>query len=309
MTVRRFSKHGCAGLFLALVLWPAVAFPQDANIDVRGGFLSDSLKIGERTGYYLAVRYPSTSNVLFPDSTHEFTPFEYEAKKYFLTHTRDGVSHDSTIYYLTTFEVDRVQSLSMPVYVTHESDCTVMHSPLDSVLITQFVAQVPDTIPTPQLPLRESVAYEEVSYNFNVVLLLVLFTLLIATALVVWAIFGRRIVQYFRLRKLRKAHETFLERYNGLLDPLRSDFSLSTTESALATWKRYMEQLESRPYTKLTTRETQRLIRQSEVTQQLSHIDRAIYGSDTSVIAPLENLRQFADEQFQRKVKEVQHGK
>lgn len=311
MTVVGFSKQRqavSAVLLFTIVFWPAAVFAQDAEVEVRSGFLADSLKIGERTGFYLSARYPSQSNILFPDSSHGFAPFEYEAKEYFITQTQNGISRDSTIYYLTTFEVDRIQHLSLPVYIVQESDCTIVHSPPDSVLITQFVAQVPDTVSTPELPLRENVAYEKVRYNLNVILLLAVLTILIALALVIWAVFGRRITQYFKLRKLQKAHNAFLERYNALLVPLQSGFSLPATESALATWKKYMEELESKPYTKLTTRETQRLIRQPAVTQDLSHIDRAIYGNDTSVIAPLENLRRFADEQFQQKVKEVQHG-
>jgi hypothetical protein len=89
---------------------------------------------------------------------------------------------------------------------------------------------------------------------------------------------------------------------------LKTTFTTPTTESALAAWKRYMEQLESRPYTKLTTRETLRLIKEPALTEHLSRIDKAIYGHNTSVIESLENLKTFAEQQFKRKLKEVQHG-
>src|SRR5687767_4457976 len=114
--------------------FPTFVAAQD--MQVSGGFLSDSLKIGEQTAFYLSARYPSNMTILFPDSTHSFSPFEYQYKEYFLTETKDGVSRDSAVYFLTTFEVDRVQSLQLPVYVVQPSDCTVVQSRADSVLIT-----------------------------------------------------------------------------------------------------------------------------------------------------------------------------
>ena len=42
--------------------------------------------------------------------------------------------------------------------------------------------------------------------------------------------------------------------------------------------------------------------------QALSRIDQAIYGHPATVVESLENLKRFADQQFQRKLKEVQHG-
>ncbi|MDQ2657109.1 MAG: hypothetical protein M3Y60_06780 [Bacteroidota bacterium] len=297
-----------AGIWLALVLTGSALFAQDVDVDVRGGFLSDSLKIGERTAYYVSAHYPSELNVLFPDSTHGFTPFEYDNKEYFLTETADGISVDSTVYYVTTFEVDRVQYLSLPVYVTHGSDCTVFHTGVDSVLITQFVAHVPDTIATAELPLRATTTYQKVFYNINVWMLVIIAAAVLILLLVGWILFGKKIRRYFATKKLLKNHTAFLDRYNAVVRQLSARFSPPATESALVTWKRYMEQLESRPYTKLTTKETQGLLGEPAITNDLSQIDRAIYGHNTQVVDSLENLKKFADQQFRRKLKEVQHG-
>jgi hypothetical protein len=87
------------------------------TIDTKGGFLSDSLKIGEETAFYLSSRYPSEFTVLFPDSTYSFAPFEYSRKVYFPTRTKNGQSVDSTVYYLSTFEIDSIQTLSLPSFI------------------------------------------------------------------------------------------------------------------------------------------------------------------------------------------------
>ncbi len=296
---------------LSALVWmiiPVLTQAQAQDVSVRGGFLSDSLKIGEQTAFYLSARYPTNLNILFPDSTHGFTPFEYEDKEYFPTETTAGISADSAVYYLTTFEIDRVQLLQLPVYIVNTSDCTAVYSAPDSVLITQFVAAVPDTVAAEQLPLKMNTAYQKVFRDFNTWMLIIILTILLALVLVVWIVFGKRIQKYFALKRLQRNHASFQNAFDVFLAQLRSAFSPPATESALFTWKKYMEQLESRPYTKLTTRETLHLVGKPELTEPLSRIDQAIYGHPATVVESLENLKRFADQQFQRKLKEVQHG-
>ncbi|MEX1238264.1 MAG: hypothetical protein WEB30_01050 [Cyclobacteriaceae bacterium] len=288
-------------------LFPHFASAQE-EVKVRGGFLTDSMKIGEQTAFYLTAKYPSSLTILFPDSTHTFAPFEYQKKEYFMTETTDGISVDSTLYFLTTFEIDRVQSLRLPVYVVHARDCTIIRTSPDTVLITQLVAHVPDTVSADQLPLKMNTAYEEVEYDFNFWMMVIIISVVIAVAVIVWLLFGKRIQRHLRAKRMRRTHAQFSERYNALLAQLQKTFSTLTTESALATWKKYMEQLESRPYTKLTTRETLRIVKEPALTESLSRVDNAIYGHETTVIDSLVNLKKFADRQFHRKIKEVQHG-
>lgn len=295
-----------AGVLIIFYFLNSSAFAQ--KVQVRAGFLADSMKIGEQTGYYLAAAHPKNTTVLFPDSTHAFAPFEFEEKQYFPTRTATGISIDSAVYYLTTFEVQRVQKLSLPVYVVQARDCTVVASPVDSVLITQLVAHVPDSVSAANLPLRVNTAYEKVHYSWNFWLIVIMVSILVVAAVAVWLIFGKKIKRYFRARRLQKNHRAFLDRYNSLLAELKTAYSAFTTESALAAWKKYMEQLESRPYTKWTTRETVILIREPALREDLGMIDKAIYGHDTTVIPPLENLKNFADQKFRKKIKEVEHG-
>lgn len=308
MSVKGLFRGSKAGFYIAcFIVLPSLVFAQE-EARVRGGFLSDSLKIGEQTAFYLAVHYPSRLTVLFPDSTHGFSPFEYLSREYFNTETTEGISADSAVYYLTTFEVDRVQYLRLPVYVVQDGDSTVQHTGMDSVLVTQLVATVPDTVSVEQLPLKMNAAYQKVHYNFNLWMMVIIVSVVLALVVVGWLLFGKKIQRYFRAKRLRKNHLQFLERYNSLLAQIKITFSTPATESALAAWKKYMEQLEARPYTKLTTRETLRLVKEPALTEPLSRIDKAIYGHETSVVDSLENLKMFAVQQFRRKMKEVKHG-
>lgn len=282
------------------------AWAQD--VKVRGGFLSDSLMIGEQTAFYLSAHYSSDLNVLFPDSTFDFKPFEYQKRNYFATRTEDGVSADSAVYYFTTFEVDRAQYLELPVFVVQAQDCTVFQSPRDSVLITQLVAHVPDTVSADKLPLKMNTAYQKVFFQFNFWILLIIAAVLIVAGVVVWIFYGKKIRAYFLAKRLRRKHFQFVNTYNIMLAQLQSTFSAITTETALSSWKKYMEQLEARPYTKLTTKETFGLIHDEGLANNLRTIDRAIYGHDTSVVGALQSLKTFADQQFAKKLMEVKHG-
>jgi hypothetical protein len=285
-------------------MWPLLA----QEVTVRGGFFLDSLKIGDQTGFYLTAKYPSKLNIIFPDSTYNFSPFEYERKRYFPTQTIQGESYDSVVYYLSTFEVDRVQTLSLPVFQLNPQDCTKFTSPQDTILLMELVKNLPDTLTAENLPLRVNTIYENVSYLFNYPILIISIAVLLVGSIIVWFVFGKKIIQHFRLKKMLKAHQKFLDTYSAEVDAIKTAFSAVTTESALSLWKKYMENLEARPYTKLTTRETMQLENNDVLGRNLHAIDGAIYGHSTAVIESLENLKQFADQRFSKKLEEVKHG-
>lgn len=303
------SGHSVAGTILSIILICIIFRPGHAQeIKVNGGFLSDSLQIGEQTAFYLSAHYSSELNVLFPDTTFAFTPFEFQKRNFFPTQTEDGVSVDSVVYYLTTFEVDRIQYLDLPVFLVQPQDCTVVQSPRDSVLITQLVAQVPDSLSAEKLPLKMNTAYQEVPLQLNFWIAIIILAVIIVAAVIAWIFFGKKINAWFMARKLKRKHSKFLEAYNAIVGQLRSGFSSIATESALSTWKKYMEQLESRPYTKLTTRETLHLVNDEALAKTLSNVDRAIYGHNTTVIDSLETLKSIADQRFTKKLEEVTNG-
>lgn len=278
------------------------------DVTVRAGFFKDSLRVGDQTGFFLAAEYPSDLNILFPDSTYSFVPFEYERRKYFPTETSDGKSYDSVVYYLSTFEIDRIQSLNLPVYRLNAMDCTSYYSPRDSILLTSLVQNVPDTIPAQDLPLKVNVAYQNVLYLFNYPIFVLVTVVVLVLVITGWLFFGKRILKHFRIKRMQKAHQKFLDAYNTSLESIKHTFSSITTESALSHWKKYMEQLESRPYTKLTTRETLLLEKDEQLGRNLHAVDGAIYGHNTSVMEPLEQLKKTADQRFTQKLEEVRHG-
>ena len=292
---------------ISLSFLSQASFAQE--IKVRGGFLKDSVQIGEPVGYYLSAAYPQSLTVLFPDSTFTFTPFEYNSKRITPTSTANGISRDSIVYYLSTFEVDKVQILSLPVFVTSAKDCTAYESVGDSVYLIELVkALPPDTLQAQNLPLKANTLYEKVFTQFNYIILGIIIGILIIAAIVVWIVFGKRIIKYFKMKNLQKSHLKFIESFTSQFQQLNALFSPEKTESTVSIWKKYLEQLEQRPYTKLTSRETVALESHQKLDISLKRIDRAIYGNQTSVIEPLEELKQFAEERFQKKLEQIKNG-
>lgn len=292
----------CLSLFAGMVS----AYAQDVR--VQSGFLTDSLGIGEEGGYYLTARYPSALNILFPDSTYNFAPFEYVRKVYFTTKSQNGQSYDSAVYYLTTFEIDKKQTLSLPVSQFNDMDTTLYASPRDTVRLIELVKNLPDTLAVQNLPLKTNTAYQLVPLLFNYPILMIVLAVLLVAALIAWLVFGKRIRKHYRIKRMEKAYQKFIGVFSSQVEEIRQSFSPVRTEHALVEWKRYMEHLESRPYTKLTARETMRLEDNETLGSNLHSIDGAIYGHNTSVVEPLENLKTFAHQRFAKKLEEVKHG-
>jgi hypothetical protein len=296
-----------SGWLILLLCSYTFSFAQE--VKVHGGFLSDSVKIGQETAFYLSARYPEKQTVLFPDSSFAFTPFEYQRKKYFPTDTKAGVSYDSAVYFISTYELDHAQFLALPVYLVNERDCTMYTSTLDSVLLIQLAKNVADTVSVQNLPLQANTNYHNVHFQLNYLIAVIAGAILIIMGIVIWIIFGKRISNYFRAKKLQKKHGDFVAAFTSITEQIQKTFSPSTTEAAVSMWKKYLEQLERKPYTKLTTRETFLLQKDEVLGNNLRNIDKAIYGHATTVTDSLQYLRKVADERFTKKLDEVKHGK
>jgi hypothetical protein len=195
------------------------------DVKVSAGFFADSITVGDKTSFYLTARYPRNVTVLFPDSTYAFAPFEFEAKRYFPTTTSDNVSYDSVIYTLSTFEIDRVQRLSLPVFEITDLDSVRHFSSADSVLLTPLVTMSLDTIPVDQLPLKLNVAYQRLSTIFNYPVVLIIVSVVILLCAVGWFIFGKKIIRHFRAKRMIKFHQKFLASYSALVASVKNTFS------------------------------------------------------------------------------------
>jgi hypothetical protein len=289
-----------------LLVWHSAVGQKGAI--VNGAFEKNRAGIGEIIPYSLTARYPEGQQVLFPDSNYSFKPFEYSSKKYFTTRTKDHNSLDSVVYYLTTFEIDSLQQLKLPVFVLQEKDCVAIFSMPDTLALNFQVASVPDSVSVEKLPLKTNTAYQKVNWILNYPIIVAIVVLLVVALIIVWVVFGKRIRRHFAIRRLNREYKEFMARFNDALDKLSTGFSSRIAEEALIVWKNYMENLEQYPYTKSTSREIIRRVSDGNLDQALKSIDRGIYGGFSSTVEPFRFLQTYSQQRFEKKEAEVKNG-
>lgn len=263
-----------------------MTFVAAQDIKPTGYFLKDSVKIGELVPYSLSYKDKKNRPVIFPDSLYDFSPFELLDKSYFDTHSDSINSIDSAVYYLATFEIDTVQSLSLPVFVFTGNDSIPIFSEKDSIILNQVVTQMPDSV-----NLSETRAFQPVSRQFNYPYWIIALILLSVIALVVAIIWGKEIAKRIKLYRLMKKLEKFKVEFDQEIENISSETEKTKIESLLKFWKSYMESLEQIPYTKLTTKEINQIQNNSSLEETLKSIDRNIYS--TLAVTTLQNDFEF----------------
>lgn len=294
-------------VYLIVLLVIAVAAPAQ-EVKVHAHFNEDSVRIGVPLQFTLIAEYPSHYQVLFPDSTFNFEPFEFQSKRFVPTKTTNNKSYDSVIYTLVSFEIDPVQILRLPVFQVQKSDSLVYETNADTVFFSTLVAAVPDSLALNQLPLKTNTTYHKVRWILNYPLLLIGSGILLLTAVIVWIVFGKRIRKHFVLKRLLKKHSVFISDFDQIVKTLHQTFHPEVAEKTITLWKKYMEDLSARPYTKYTSKEIREL-EKGELTQALHAVDRMIYARmQPENLSAFDQLKSFTINQYNQKVQEVKHG-
>lgn len=294
--------------FISLILISS-SLVNAQEVNVRGRFLSDSIKIGEQIPYSLTARYPSSLNLVFPDSTYSFAPFEIQKKKYFPTKSKNNISYDSAVYFLTTFEIDSIQTLALPIFSIQAKDCTAFYASPDTIFLKQLIKVVPDSIAAQELPLKTNTAYQNVKWLLNYWVIIIVAGILLVSIIIVWIVFGKRIKKYFLLRRLQRRHDSFLQRFSKATELLHSGFTVKHAENILVVWKGYMEDLMAQPFTTATSREIMLREKDETLGKALQSVDRMIYkSSDAYSEEAIASLNQYAQQRFINKMEEIKHG-
>lgn len=263
---------GKFSLFLLGLLVMSMSYSQ--QVVVKGGFVEDSLKIGQDIHFWLSAHYPEKIDLILPDTTFNFQPFEFSGKTYFPGKISDSVVIDSAVYTLQSFEIDAIQLLSLPVFVLNTAGDTLrIASNTDSIIFTTLVPVVTDST-----RLKTNLAYQDVSRQFNFPLLWIILGVLAVIAIAVLLIFGKKIRKRWFLRKLGKRYATFSAQLSAAIDQLKKAPEQQLAEHTLSLWKNFMETLENKPFSRYTTKEIMALDYTDELNATLKNIDRCVYG-------------------------------
>lgn len=275
------------------------------QITSQGTFASDSFKIGEPVKYVLTAKYPKTRELIFPDSSFSYFPFEYLSRTYFSTTADSMFAFDSVIYELTSFEIDKIQQLDLPVFLLTSNDSIEIKTPADSIYLTELIPVVYDS-----MELKPNTSFLDVPFAINYPYLTIGGVVLLVLALAVYLIFGKSIRKKLLIRRLRKDFEKFTASFDQGINDIKKHTGPQVTEHTVAVWKRYMERLEDRPYTKLTTKEILASGLEDKLKDSLKGIDRNIYGHQDiqDLHRNFEVLEDFTQERYQRRINEVKNG-
>lgn len=300
LDINKIVRH-----YLILLLFLGVNLGADAQqLKPEGFFLQDSFKLGKPVPYSLSLRYPSELNVIFPDTTYNFAPFELSYRDYFYTQSDSATSFDSVVYYLRTFQLDTVQQLTLPVYVVKNGDSTAMYASIDSLIFDQVITVMPDT-----LNLQPTSYFHEVTREFNYPYAVAITLAVIVVLAIIAGVFGGNIRRALRLRKLKRDHRKYLAKYYALLDRSNGE-GKNRSEEILITWKQYLEKLERAPYTKQTTKEILASHPDAKLREALRSIDRDIYAGQSSknIEEQYRSLLEYSINTFRNKVEAIKHG-
>jgi hypothetical protein len=289
-----------SGLYKLILL--IVLAPFFAGAQVQGVFLQDSIKIGEPVKYALSFSHTPETEILMPDSSFSYFPFEFIRKENFPTRTSKNISKDSTIYFLRTFETNKFQKLSLPVFILGNGDSTFKYPPEDTIYFKEMVRSLSDN-----LLLKESTQFlpvkKDFNYPYNITFAIGGITAIMISILTL----GKPARRRYRLFIIRRIHKNFIKNYTHLENDFIISKNKSSIEQALYLWKTYISRLENKPVNSFTTTELISLYNIEDLKVGLQTIDKAIYGGliTTETESALKRLRKFSEKIFRKKKKEI----
>lgn len=127
----------CMGLQRAfihtLILFCLPSFVKSQEVKASLSFLVDTTAVGKPIGLRVAVAHPKEMAVIFPGRKKQFAPFEYVTREAVPTRTFGGISYDTAIYQLRTFELEEFQSLQLPIGYVLRGDTFEARTGTDSI--------------------------------------------------------------------------------------------------------------------------------------------------------------------------------
>jgi hypothetical protein len=205
---------------------------------------------------------------------------------------------------LSTFEVDPIQYLALPIYLIIEGDSSEIKAEADSVFLRELVEVAADTV-----QVKESMGFENVGREFNYPYLFIAIGILVFLMALVVLLFGKQIRQRIKLYRLSKEYQSFSVKFKEAIDQIERQPTGELAEKALNTWKVYLERLQNIPYSKLTSKEILRTQTGGRLKEALTGVDRLIYGgkANEDLSRLYYELEDFASEQYHSKVEEIQN--
>jgi hypothetical protein len=272
-------------------------------VQVSGYFTKDSARLGERVGYVLKASYPQSAQLIFPDSTFDFSPFVFLEKKTFVSATTEGITQDSSVYFLSNFSLEPSSYLALPVFELNRYD-SITHYTTDAELKLKLNL---DSIPE-QLQFKENNVYQPLDKPFNWFVFSAIIGGILLVVGILFFVFAERIKRLFRKNRERLRWIQFERKWKKLSDLLQQQPNQSTADEAVGLWKGYLEHLRSQPIQEWTSSEIAAALDDKEVFKALRSIDMIIYaGAEGDTSAATTYLLEVAKANYRTTLNQIKH--
>jgi hypothetical protein len=292
------------GRFFLFILFLVASIQVSAQkVQVSGYFTKDSARLGERVGYVLKASYPQSAQLIFPDSTYDFSPFVFLEKKTFVSATTEGITQDSSVYFLSNFSLEPSSYLALPVFELNRYD-SITHYTTDAELKLKLNL---DSIPE-QLQFKENNVYQPLDKPFNWFVFSAIIGGILLVVGILYFVFAERIKRLFRKNRERLRWIQFERKWKKLSDLLQQQPNQSTADEAVGLWKGYLEHLRSQPIQEWTSSEIAAALDDKEVFKALRTIDMIIYaGVEGDTSAATSYLLEVAKTNYRTTLNQITH--
>ena len=292
------------GRFFLFILFLIASIQVPAQkVQVSGYFTKDSARLGERVGYVLKASYPQSAQLIFPDSTFDFSPFVFLEKKTFVSATTEGITQDSSVYFLSNFSLEPSSYLALPVFELNRYD-SITHYTTDAELKLKLNL---DSIPE-QLQFKENNVYQPLDKPFNWFVFSAIIGGILLVVGILFFVFAERIKRLFRKNRERLRWIQFERKWKKLSDLLQQQPNQSTADEAVGLWKGYLEHLRSQPIQEWTSSEIAAALDDKEVFKALRTIDMIIYaGAEGDTSAATSYLLEVAKTNYRTTLNQITH--
>ncbi|MFC5625327.1 hypothetical protein [Algoriphagus winogradskyi] len=286
---------------LLFLLIPYLSNAQQVKVD--GYFMQDSAKIGERVGYVLKATYSESTQIIFPDSTFDFSPMVLLEKKTYISYTQDSITQDSTVYFVSNFSLDPTSYLTLPVYELARYD-SVVHYPMEAELKLKLTL---DSIPE-QLVFQQNNIYQSLEKSFNWIIIGIILGGVLLLLGVIYFLFADKFQEYWKERREKRRWEQFEKRWKTQTALLTKAPSIESADEVIGLWKGYMESITHLPIKEWTSSEIGERLDNLEIFKALRAIDLIIYAGESSESEEATSyLLEVAREKYQEKQTKIKH--
>jgi hypothetical protein len=288
-------------LILGLLPWSLLA--QEYNPEVRVS--KDRIKLGEQFTVTLILEHSPTAEIVFPDSTYNFSPLELIEKKAFTTKTSNNISVDSVFYLFTCFE-DQNISFKLPIFEYKNGEKNIFYTP-------EINLSFESTLPAEanNLEVIDNTNYQNVLYGFDYIKTFSIIGGVLALLFVLAFLFKNKILRAYENYRLKKLHERYLAVFEKKKTELSQQYNTENLEKLIFDWKTHITKIGIKNFNTLSTREIATRFPSSKIKDTLMETDKAIYGNILSekLLEQLDELKIFAEKQYQKRKEAIEDGK